>query len=186
MCWPSLLWAEEEPDWEPCMADRSLHVLPLTCLTPPGLPMYCRHPITPPNRDPLDDLSTNRPQQAAICSTEQTNKNKTKQTLKPYDQRRISANHTPPSVSLPPSSSLLTSRMTVCSHKTQHGSTPRNCDFPDEPLPRAGPKARTMERSRSSSSQLLGAGEFPLGAVRLTRSPPSLERRIPGNWIEPT
>lgn len=35
-------------------------------------------------------------------------------------------------------------------------------------------------------SQLLGAGEFPLGAVRLTRSPPSLERRIPGNWIEPT
>lgn len=152
VCWPSLLWAEEETRLG-ALHGGSLHVLPLTCLTPPwvALPMYCCHPIIPPNQDPLDDLSTNRPQQAAICSTEQANKNKTKQTLKPYDQRRISANHTPPSVSLPPSSSLLTSRMTVCSNKTQHGSTPRNCDFPDEPLPRAGPKARTLERSRSST-----------------------------------
>uniref|UniRef100_A0A8C4LIS2 non-specific serine/threonine protein kinase n=1 Tax=Equus asinus asinus TaxID=83772 RepID=A0A8C4LIS2_EQUAS len=38
---------------------------------------------------PSDDLPTHWPQQAAVCSTEQT-KN---QTLKPYDQRRISANH---------------------------------------------------------------------------------------------
>lgn len=70
--------------------------------------MYCCHPIAPPNQDPPDDLSTNRPQQAAICSTEQANKNKQtkktkqKQTLKPYDQRRISANHTPPSLRFPP------------------------------------------------------------------------------------
>lgn len=138
----------------------SLHVLPLTWLAPPwvALPMYCCHPIAPPNPDPLVTCQLTG-QQAAICSTEQTNKNK--KTLKPYDLRRISANHTCPSVSPPTFKFPMTSKMTVCSHRTQHGSTQRDCDFPDEPLPRAGPKARTWERSRSSTRPAVWSYRVP-------------------------
>lgn len=157
------------PNWELCMADRCM-CCPPTCLTPPwvALPMYCCHPIAPPNQDPLDDWSTNRPQQAAICSTEQANKNKTKQTLKPYDQRRISANHTPPSVSLPPAFQfLLTSRMTVFSHKAQRGST-----VTSQMSLSLGLDLRPghWREAAAQRSQPHGAGEFPLGAVRLTPS----------------
>lgn len=53
-----------------------------------ALPMYQYHTIAPAEPRPSDHLPAHWPQ-AAVCSTEQT-KN---QTLKPYDQRRISANH---------------------------------------------------------------------------------------------
>lgn len=115
---------------------------------------------SPTKSTPSDDLSTNRPQQAAVCSTEQTNKNRSSLTTREGFQQTTLL----PEFPLPSSSSLLASRMTVppCDHtETQHGSTPRNCDFADEPFPRAGPKTRTLERSRSSTLPALWGWRVP-------------------------
>lgn len=168
-----------------------------TCLTPPwvALPMYCCHPIAPPNQDPPDDLSTNRPQQAAICSTEKANKNKQtktkqqkKKTLKPYDQRRISANHTPPSLRFPPAFQFPADFKDDCVliqnparfYPTETVTSQMSLSLGLDLRP------GHWREAAAQSSQPLEAGEFPLGAVRLTPAPPSLEPRIPGNRIEPT
>lgn len=167
------------PVQELCMAVHCM-CCPLTWLTPLGcsanvlMPSHSSHRI-----ETLHRLANNWPQQAAVCSTEQTNK-----TLKPYDQRRTSANRPPLGFPSDPHAPLPTSsRMTVF---TQNPARfyPYNCDFSNEPLPRARPKTRMLERSRSSTLPApLGWQVLP----RCSAAPPfSLcplsECRVPGNW----
>lgn len=164
-----------------------------TCLTPPwvALPMYCCHPIAPPNQDPPDDLSTNRPQQAAICSTEKANKNKqtkTKQQKKNAQALRPEKDFSKPHSSVPPAFQFPADFKDDCV-LTQNPAR----FYPTETVTSQMSLSLGLDlrpghwrEAAAQSSQPLEAGEFPLGAVRLTPAPPSLEPRIPGNRIEPT
>lgn len=100
------------PVQELCMAVHCM-CCPLTWLTPwVALPMYWYHPIALAKLRPSDDLPTNWPQQAAACSTDQTNSSLT--TREGFQQTTTSHSSFPSNLH---TSLLSSTRMTPCPHR---------------------------------------------------------------------